>query len=185
MCCHWDCKIEMSNNTRIAIIGTSGSGKTTLAQQISMHLGIEHIELDAYRIGPNWTTNPRFRCHISQVLSKDDWVADGNYGMARDIIWGKATRIIWLDYSIKLVLWRLLKRTLKRCIFRQELWNGNRENILQQFFTRDSLFLWALKTHWSMKTEFQEALTQPEYSHIQVTRLIDNQSTEHWKTILG
>ena len=174
----------MPSNTRIAIIGTAGSGKTTLAQQISRHLGIQHVELDAYRIGPNWTPNPRFRCQIRQVLSKDDWVADGNYAIARDIVWSKATKIIWLDYSINLVLWRLLKRTMKRCLLRQKLWNGNQENIFQQFFTRDSLFLWALKTHWSMKIEIQKTLKQPEYSHIQVTRIHNSQSAKRWKTIL-
>jgi adenylate kinase family enzyme len=176
----------MLNNIRIAIVGTSGSGKTTLAQQISRQLGIQHVELDAYRHGPNWTETPntRFRCHIRQALSTGDWIADGNYSAVRDIVWSKATKLIWLDYPVNLVLWRLLKRTLKRCLLREELWNGNRENILQHFFTRDSLFLWALKTHWSMKTEIQEALKQPEYSHIQVTRINNIQSAKHWKTIL-
>ncbi len=176
----------MSSNIRIAIIGTSGSGKTTLAQQISIHLGIQHVELDAYRHGPNWTETPdtRFRCHIRQALSTGDWIVDGNYSVVRDIVWSKATKLIWLDYSVNLVLWRLLKRTLKRCLLRKELWNGNRENILQHFFTKDSLFLEALKTHWSMKIEIQKTLKQPEYSHIQVTRIHNSQSAKRWKTIL-
>ena len=172
----------MSANRRIAIIGTSGSGKSTLAQQISKNLAIQHVEFDAYRHGPNWRQTPdlQFRLDINEALSETNWVADGNYNIVRDIVWGKATQIIWLDYCISLVLWRLLKRTLKRGLLRQKLWNGNRENILQHFFTRDSLFLWALETHWSMKAEIQEALKQPEYSHIQVTRLVDRQSTGYW-----
>ena len=175
----------MSTNRRIAIIGTSGSGKSTLAQQISRHLTIRHVEFDAYRHGPNWTQTPdlQFRCDINEALSENDWVAEVNYNIVRDIVWGKATQIIWLDYSISLVLWRLFKRTLKRGLLRQKLWNGNRENILQHFFTRDSLFLWALETHWSMKVEIQEALKQSEYSHINVTRLVDRQSTEYWMSI--
>ena len=176
----------MPSNTRIAIVGTSGSGKTTLAKQISMHLGIQHVELDAYRHGPNWTESPdaRFRCDIKEALSTSDWIADGNYSVVRDIVWSKATRLIWLDYSITLVLWRLLKRTVKRCLFREKLWNGNRENILQHLFTKDSLFLWVLKTHWSMKTEIQEALKQPQYSHMQVTRINKSQSAKYWETLL-
>ncbi len=92
----------MSSTIRIAIVETSGSGKTTLAQQISMHLEIQHVELDAYRHGPNWTETPntRFRCHVRQALSTGNWIADGNYSVVRDIIWSKATKLIWLKKRV-------------------------------------------------------------------------------------
>ena len=77
--------LSMPSNTRIAIVGTSGSGKTTLAKQISMHLGIQHVELDAYRHGPNWTESPdaSFRRDIKEALSTSDWIVDGNYSVVR------------------------------------------------------------------------------------------------------
>ena len=57
---------------RIHIVGTSGSGKTTLARQISQHLAIPHVELDALYHEPNWTEAPTevFRKRVERVWSK-------------------------------------------------------------------------------------------------------------------
>jgi hypothetical protein len=39
---------------------------------------------------------------------------DGNYGVVRDRLWPKANLIVWLNYSLPLVFWRGLTRTLSR-----------------------------------------------------------------------
>ena len=87
------------------MIGTTGAGKTTIARQIASVLGVPHLELDAYRHGPNWTETPDglFRDRLSEALRGDTWVADGNYTVARDIVWPRATTVVWLDYSIHVV----------------------------------------------------------------------------------
>lgn len=72
----------------------------------------------------------------------DGWVIDGNYrNMVGDITWEAATDIIWLDYPIYIVLWRLLFRTIDRVRSGVNLWDkeGCIETWQQQFFSRDSL----------------------------------------------
>ena len=88
-------------NFRIVILGTTGSGKTTLSHRLSEALGAPAIELDAFRHGPNWSETPdeEFRAKISESLTGDSWIVDGNYSVARDIIWPRATTLVWLDYS--------------------------------------------------------------------------------------
>ena len=88
---------------RVVVVGTSGAGKTTLAGELARVLGVSHVELDAYRHGPNWTETPDdiFREKISGALTGQDWVVDGNYSVARDIIWTRATTVVWLDYPIQ------------------------------------------------------------------------------------
>ena len=85
--------------SRIVVIGTSGSGKTAMASDLSEILGAPHVEFDAYRHGPNWTETPdeTFRKQLAEALSADKWVADGNYSVARDVVWPRATVVIWLD----------------------------------------------------------------------------------------
>ena len=75
---------------------------------------------------------------------------------------------MWLDYPFPLTFWRLLWRTIGRAVRRTELWNGNRESLWEHLFTRDSLLLWAIQTHWSRRGRYREALKLPEYSHITV-----------------
>src|SRR5213594_2068303 len=101
---------------RIAVVGTTGAGKTTLARQLAQRLGLRHVELDALYWEPNWTsaTTGVFRERTAQALSGDSWVVDGNYGRVRDIIWSRADTIIWLDYSLPVIFWRLVWRTFWR-----------------------------------------------------------------------
>ena len=72
----------------MVVIGTSGAGKTTIARKIAQTLGVPHVEFDAYRHGPNWTETPDdvFRERLRQALGGDRWVADGNYGVVRNVV---------------------------------------------------------------------------------------------------
>ena len=122
---------------RIIVSGTTGSGKTTVSKRLAELLGLRHVELDAYRHGPNWAETPDalFRENLRAALSGDRWVADGNYSLARDVVWSRAATLVWLDYPINVVMWRLFWRTIRRGVTRQELWNGNRESIWEHFLT--------------------------------------------------
>ena len=165
---------------RIAVIGTAGAGKTVLAKRIAERLAVPHVELDAYRHGPNWaeTPDPLFRERLARALSGDRWVADGNYRVARDVVWTRATTLVWLDYPLRIVLWRLFWRTMRRGVTRQVLWNGNRERLWEHFLTRESLFLWALKTHWNRRRTLPSAFG--EYSHLEVVHQRSPRSTQEW-----
>ena len=116
---------------RIAIVGTTGSGKTTLAKALAENLGVPHVELDAFYHGPNWLQSPKdeFRKLADAATLEGSWISDGNYHLARDIVWPSATTLVRLDYSFPIVFLRLFKRTMLRGILGTELWNGNREGL--------------------------------------------------------
>lgn len=166
---------------RIAVIGTTGSGKTTLAQRISERLGIPHVELDALHWGPNWGEAPLdvFRERVEGALTGDTWVIDGNYSVVRDIIWSRAETIVWIDYALPLILWRLIWRTLRRIATQEELWNGNRED-WRSLFGRDSLITWALGSHPRHRRDYPILLQRPESAHVQVYRLRSPRETDEW-----
>ena len=135
---------------RIAIAGPTGSGKSTLGRRIAAATGAVHIELDALFHGPNWTPaeTPAFRAAVADAVARPRWVSDGNYRAIRDLTWGSADVVIWLDYPLPLILARLTRRTLGRWWNDEELWNGNREELRTHLFTRESLFYWAVTTHY-------------------------------------
>ena len=174
--------IQLRHFRRVVVIGTTGSGKTTLARELARAQGVPHVEMDAYRHGPNWRETPddEFRRQLAHALSGDRWVADGNYSMARDSVWPRATAIVWLDFNFGLVFWRLALRTLRRGITRETLWNGNKENLFSHLFTRHSLFLWAFKSHWRRRRTLPLALAQPQYAHLRMVRLRSRRAAARW-----
>ena len=166
----------------ISVVGTSGSGKTTTAHQIAQKLNIPHIEMDALHWEANWTSTPtdRLRDKVEQALQGERWVIDGNYSKVRDIVWAKADTVVWLDYSLLLVLWRINKRTLKRSLLREELWNGNRENMWTHLFTKESLYWWVLKTYHRRRREYPALFAKPEYAHLNVLHFHTPKQTQYW-----
>jgi adenylate kinase family enzyme len=167
---------------RIAVVGTSGSGKTSFAAALAARLGVPHIELDALHWEPNWTEaeTPVFRARVAAALAADSWVVDGNYTKARDLIWPRAEALVWLDYPLPLVLWRLARRTSRRALTRQTLWSGNRERLSTHLFTRDSLFLWALQTHRRHRRRYPIALTEPAHAHLHLFRFRSPRAAAGW-----
>ena len=171
-----------TSTDRVVVVGTTGAGKTTLSRQIAQALGMPHVELDAYRHGPNWTEIPDevFRDQLKEALQGDTWVADGNYSIVRDIVWPRATMLVWLDYPICVVMWRLFWRTIRQAVRRQVLWNGNRDRFWLHFFSRRSLFLWALQTHWQHRRTIPSALSLPGHAHLHLLHLRTAKATREW-----
>ena len=169
------------------MVGTSGSGKTTLARRLAQRLEITHVEIDALHWGPNWTPVPReeLRARVSQALSGDAWTIDGNYSAVRDIVWSRANTIVWLDYSLPVVMSRVTRRTIRRFVVREELWNGNRERFWEAFFSRDSIILWALSTYRRRRREYPVLFGQPQYAHLNVVHLRSPRATRQWLSALG
>lgn len=145
-------------------------------------LGVPHFELDSFFHGPNWQQTPDdvFRGLIQNATNVDVWVADGNYSQARDILWARATTLVWLDYPFPLVFWRLFRRTMRRGILRQELWNGNRENLWWHFFSKESLFLFLFQTYRPRRRQFAEYIALPDYAHLNVHIFRSPAETDRW-----
>lgn len=158
---------------RIAVAGTSASGKSTLGRRLSELSGIPYIELDALHWLPNWTPSPaeEFREKVRAALDRDAWIVDGNYGSVRNITWANAEHLIWLDYALPRILWRLTRRTLQRTLKKEVLWGTNREELRMHFLSKESLYLWVLQSHPRHRRTYPELLTQPGFQHLTVARV--------------
>ena len=156
---------------RVSVVGNSGSGKTTLARALARRLAVPHLELDAVVHQPGWTELPEgeFRRRVADFVSQSAWVVDGNYSVVRDLVWGRADTVVWLDHSRRLVMWRVTRRTVGRLLLRRELWNGNREP-WSNLFSRDpqrSILAWAWTNHWKYRQRYLQASQDPRYERLQ------------------
>jgi adenylate kinase family enzyme len=166
---------------RIVVVGSTGSGKTTMARALAERLQLPHVELDALHWDSNWTPAPGevFRERVANALAGEAWVVDGNYSVARDLVWSRAQMLVWLDFSLPLIMGRLTRRTFRRVLTGVELWNGNRERLREQL-SRDSIFLWALQTHRRRRREYPRLLASPEYAHLRVVHLSSPGAARRW-----
>lgn len=166
----------------LVLSSPSGAGKTTLARRLEERLALPRVELDALHWDPGWrqASAEVLRTRVEEALAGPAWVVDGNYGAVRDIVWRRAELLVWLDYPLPLVLWRLLRRTLRRALTREVLWNGNRERLVANFASRDSLFLWAIQTDAKRRREYTREVQAPEHQHLTVVRLGGPRATATW-----
>ena len=167
---------------RVAVLGASGSGKTCLAQALALRLGVPHVELDALYWDAGWRPAPLevFLARLTEAVAGPAWVTDGNYRHARHLIWSRATALVWLDYPLPLVLWRLSWRTLRRVMMRQELWKGNRARFRHNLPGGATSFSYALKSHPRHRREYPTLWASPTYAHLTKYRLRSPSETDQW-----
>ena len=164
------------------MVGTTGSGKTTLAKRLATCWRIPHVELDALHWGPHWTEAPDelFCARVARATSGNDWVVDGNYRQVRGLLWPRVDTVVWLDYSLSVVLRRVTWRTLRRVVSREELWSGNRERFWGSALGRNSVILWALHTHRTRRREYAALFALPRYDHVLRVRLRSPRVARRW-----
>jgi adenylate kinase family enzyme len=158
---------------RVSVIGGSSTGKTTLSHELARRLGVPHIELDALHHDPGWQEAPAdvFQARVDAALAAapDGWVADGNYhGKLGLSVLERADTVVFLDLPYWLTLRRVVRRTLRRSITREELWNGNRESF-RNAFSRQSIVWWVVRQHGKYREKWPARYaTLP---HLRVVRL--------------
>lgn len=91
---------SITNSSRVIVVGTSGPGKTTLARKLGIAIKYK-------------------------IAERKEWVIHGNYSKTRDIYWPQGTHLIWLEYSFWVVLWRVLKGSVRRIMFKEKTSMGS------------------------------------------------------------
>ena len=160
---------------RIAVVGTKGSGKTTLAKGLAAQFGLAFIEMDALNWQTGWrdlsrTDREEFVRRVTLAIAPDAWVLDSAYGLVRDPVWRRATHLIWLDYERRVIMYRVICRSLVRAALRTELWAGNRER-WSHILRPSHPIRWAWSTGDRRRKDFEERIERQDYAHLVVLRL--------------
>jgi adenylate kinase family enzyme len=164
---------------RVAIVASaSGSGKTTLGRELARRLGVPFVEVDSLVHGPGWTETPdaELQTELERLVADDGWVLDGVYQhKVGDLVLDAADTIVWIDLPLRVWLPRLVRRTWRRMRSREELWNGNREELRLALWGRRSLFVWALRSHFRRRREWPG-----ELARYPVVRLRSPEEVDAW-----
>ncbi len=106
-------------------------------------------------------------------MSEPRWVVDGNYSVVQDIVWDVADTVIWFDLFYATVMFRVIRRTLRRSILRTELWNGNREPLsnLISLNPQKSIIAWTASRHGLYHRRFLAAQEDSRWADMTFIRL--------------
>ena len=167
---------------RVAVMGGSCVGKTTVSRRLAEALGVPHIELDALHHDPGWQEAPAdvFQARVLAAFdaAPHGWVADGNYrSKLGSLVLERADTAVILEPPFRVAFGRALRRTIGRTITREELWNGNREQI-RHFFTRYWIPWWVLRTHRRYAREVPRRAAQ--HPHLDVVQLRSEDEIERF-----
>jgi adenylate kinase family enzyme len=146
---------------RICLISTaSGCGKSTTGHALAARMNVPYYELDALHHGPNWEPCPadELRARVEPIVRGESWVVDGTYrGKLGDLVPEAADLVVWLDLPMRVWLPRLVRRTARRVLRKEELWNGNRERWRDVLHPTNSVVVYALRnfrrTRRTLETE--------------------------------
>ena len=173
---------------KIALVGVSGSGKSTLGKKLSIEKSLPYFELDAFFHNKDWVPTPdaEFKAKVESIVKENPsgWIIDGNYlSKLGGLVLDQADVVIWFNLPRRIVMYRIIKRSLYRAFTRQQLWNGNREK-LKNFMSRDpeiNVILWAWSQYLNYQSTFESQKAKARISQKWIE--VRNQS-EVW-TILG
>jgi adenylate kinase family enzyme len=163
-------------------MGGACVGKTTVSKRLATALGVPHVELDALHHDRGWQEAPadvfQERVRVALGAAPDGWVADGNYrSKLGSLVLERADTVVFLDPPFRLAFVRALRRTIVRTITREELWNGNREQ-LRFLFTRYWIPWWVLQTHRHYSREVPKRVG--EHPQLELVTLRSEDELERW-----
>jgi adenylate kinase family enzyme len=160
---------------RVSLLGVPRSGKTSIGRRLAASLDVPFVELDSLFHQPDWAELSRreFRTQVAHAVAGDDWVVDGNYAAVQDLVWQRADTVVWLDLPRRSITWRIIRRTIRRVMTRERLWNNNREPFsnLYRLDPEKNIIRWAWVKHAEYIERYTAAMQDPGYAHLRFVRL--------------
>ncbi|MBE6607676.1 MAG: adenylate kinase [Ruminococcaceae bacterium] len=91
---------------KIIVIGCPGSGKSTFSRELHKITDIPLFHLDMLYWNADKTTVDKevFRKRLCEILKKDEWIIDGNYGSTMELRLSECDTVIFLDYPTDICL---------------------------------------------------------------------------------
>ena len=165
---------------RIHVIGNSASGKSSLAKRLAAALQADFVDLDALNWLPDWyglnENDPdELLRRFEHATRGSAWIVAGSYRQfAQRTFWSRLDAVVWLDLPMRLLLWRVLRRSWQRWRTRELLWGTNVERFWPQLALwrkSDSLVYWIISAHRRKRETMLADMVDPRWAHIRFVRL--------------
>ncbi|MFF7445984.1 MULTISPECIES: adenylate kinase [unclassified Streptomyces] len=166
---------------RILVVGVTGAGKSTLAQAVGKRLNLPYHEMDAlYFNGPDWAVNDKLSEDVASLAAQPRWIFDSlGYPDVRDLLWDRADTVIWLDYSKRVIMPRVMRRSLRRTLTREVIFGGNVET-WAGWLSREHPVWWAWSQHGTRRREVERRVRDPRFAPLHTLRFRHPDDAAAW-----
>ena len=91
---------------RVIVIGCPGSGKSVFSRELHRITGLPLYHLDNLYWNADKTTVSKecFRAKLEEILARDAWIIDGNYGSTMEMRMAVCDTVIFLDYPSEICI---------------------------------------------------------------------------------
>lgn len=91
---------------KVIVIGCPGSGKSTFSKALHDATGLPLYHLDMMNWNADGTNVPKytFMDRLHQVLEKESWIIDGNYGSTMELRMQFCDTVFFLDYPLDICI---------------------------------------------------------------------------------
>lgn len=159
---------------RVVVVGPRSAGKSWLSRRLAEKLGAPCVHLDGLAWVPAWTRRPRaeFRGMVAQAVAGSRWIVDGDYPDVRDLVWARATTIVWLDLPFRVVLRRALGRARRRTPRKEKLFPDAGIRFVPRVRARLHELRKAVTTFRLLRRQFA-GLRDERYLHLRAPREVE------------
>ena len=100
---------------KVIVIGCCGSGKSTFARHLHACTGIPLFHLDQLNWDADKITVEKtvFLNRVKEVIQKDSWIIDGNYGSSMEMRMQACDTVFFLDYPVDICIQGIYDRVGK------------------------------------------------------------------------
>ncbi|NCP13293.1 MAG: AAA family ATPase [Sphingomonadales bacterium] len=159
---------------RVLVIGPCGSGKSTLARKLAPKMGLPLIHMDQLGRQAGWVEVEKadLAARLAVAVAGEEWLIEGNYGSTLGPRLQRADTVIYLDFPIRVCLWRLLRRVATlRGQSRPDMPDGCPERF-------DAAFFWYV-INWNRGPRVRTEASLAPYAE-KVVRLTSPRHLAHW-----
>ncbi|MDY6430783.1 MAG: adenylate kinase [Bacilli bacterium] len=91
---------------KVLVVGPSGAGKSSMSCKLRdiLKLPLYHLDNIFWKKDRTHITREEFDTKLSELLSKDSWIIDGDYSRTYEIRMQRADTIVFLDYPLEVCL---------------------------------------------------------------------------------
>nr|WP_260611438.1 hypothetical protein [Streptomyces sp. WAC04770] len=167
---------------RIALFGAPATGKTTLARWLSTRFHVPYTELDNILFTPLGSLPlEEFRRQTAAITATGGWIVEGNFSKLADIVWHRADLLIWLDFPLPLILYRITRRSLRHLTGREDTPQARPLTWSTAFFARRSLLRTAIRKHRTNRPRYARQAAETAALGVTVVRLRSPRQVHRWK----
>ncbi|MEU6763945.1 adenylate kinase [Streptomyces sp. NPDC046853] len=164
---------------KIAVFGLPGTGKSTLARELSIRTGISATSLDAVLFAPGGTLPlDDFRTEAARITDGPAWIVEGNYSKLADIVWHRADVLVWLDYPLPVIAWRVAARWARQVTGREP--NPNGLTFRRTFTARRSVWRNAWRKYRANRPRYARQASEAAAVGVRVLRSRSPRQTLRW-----